>query len=163
MPVIFKAKVYEVPSEGLHNARLVNVTDLGVAINRWNEEQNRLQFDFILDQKSQKTGKPLTVKYEINMTGSQKGHLLPLYRALTGLKNASIPAGFDFETLIGSYCQLLIEHNAKSDGAVFVDIKGAFTADPRALPLTVPANYVKVMDRESTAYPAPEEPQIPLS
>jgi len=140
MSLIIKDRVFENANEGLHNARISRVEDLGVVDTNYGaKDRIRLVFE-MLDQKD-KTGQPIEVWMSANKVLGPKS---TLGKFLATLK-ISAQGQFDANTLVGKKLQVVITHNEK-DGKTYSNIASVIA--PRAASQAAPAPVQEIADED---------------
>lgn len=109
----------EIPSEGLHAARLLKVKDLGQIESRFGL-QHRVRFIFEVLDESDSNGKNKLAFSSYNLSLNHKSLL---FKAVKSLLGEEPPATLDLEMLVGIECQVLIEHN-QANGITYANIVG---------------------------------------
>lgn len=116
LSLIIKERVFETADEGLHNARITRVEDLGVVDTNYGaKDRIRIVLE-MLDQKD-KEGQPVEVWMSANKVLGAKS---TLGKFLASLKIAA-DGQFDANTLVGRKFQVVIVHNQK-DGKTFANV-----------------------------------------
>lgn len=124
MSLIIKDKVFETADEGLHNARIARVEDLGVVDTNYGaKDRIRIVFE-MLDQKDAE-GQPVEVWMSAN---KHLGAKSTLGKFLAALKISAV-GEFDANILVGKKLQVVIVHNVKGD-KTYANIASVVT--PRA-------------------------------
>jgi hypothetical protein len=159
------SKTYELPPEGVINAVLVDVVDLGDVVTTWGtKRQVRLHWE-VDAQDSQ--GDTITVasKYNLSLAGEPKPS--NLRRDLKAWRGRDLTPeelrGFDLESMLGQACRLYIQHSEpNAEGKVFANFTKITPPLKGSTPMQPSGNYVRKIDRApredapaSPAKPAP--------
>lgn len=137
MALVIKDKVFEVATEGLHNAKIVRVEDLGlVEGNFGTKDKVRIVFEMV-DQKD-KEGKFVEVWMSATKSLHEKS---TLGKFLNSLK-ISAKGEFDLNNIVGKKLQVVISHNEKegrtyANIATVIPVRQAGQAAPVAPPPAV--------------------------
>lgn len=124
MSLIIKDRVFETADEGLHNARISRVEDLGVVDTNYGaKDRIRIVFE-MLDQKDAE-GQFVEVWMSAN---KHLGAKSTLGKFLAALKISAV-GEFDANVLVGKKLQVVIVHNVKGD-KTYANIASVVT--PRA-------------------------------
>ena len=142
-------KGYEKVSEGMHNAVLADIVDLGEVQTKFGlKPKVRLVWitnELDKEQKSKRAFETYTLSLH------EKAGLA---KRLKGL-GVSIPTTGEFEldSVIGLNARLAIQHNAATDGSGDVYANVASTLKPAAgsQPMKVPADFVRAQDKDKKA------------
>lgn len=148
--VVKDTRKYEhsTPAEGQHDAVCIDIVDLGVVRSAWGEA-NKVEARWALSEVDPKSGMRFIVSRRFTPSLHEKSALRPFLEKWRGKKfDAKELEGFDLEKLIGVGCQLFITHNPGEDGTVWANVVGAIPPAKGSAKLAVPADYVRVKDRE---------------
>jgi hypothetical protein len=110
MSIIVKQRVFELPTEGLHNALISRIEDLGIVETANGKRDKAYIFFTILNQKV-KHNSDAEVVMSVNKVLDEKGNIGKLLKTLKILHGEE----FDFLELVGAECCVVIQHN-KIDG-----------------------------------------------
>jgi hypothetical protein len=108
MAILVKRKEFELPTEGLHNAVISRMEDLGIVETAKGKRDKARIFFMVLDHEGRGNGE---VFLSVNRVLDGKNNISKLLNALT----ISHGAEFDLLELVGLQCCVVIEHN-KIDG-----------------------------------------------
>lgn len=116
MSLIAKKKQFEKLTEGLHNVTITKIEDIGVVDTAFGAKDRAAIYFTAQDQKD-KEGKPVDARMSVNKVLGAKSTLGQLIVKL------GIPVGeeFDLNDLIGTKCQVVIEHKEK-DGEIYANV-----------------------------------------
>jgi len=104
---------FEIPSEGLHAAVIVDVIDLGTVVVNFkgqSKEQEHVRIIWRVDEKDSQ-GRYKTTLSQLNRSLNEKSKLYAILRGLYG----SVPETVVLNKLVGQQAQLLIVHNTVGD------------------------------------------------
>jgi len=130
MSTIVEKPDYELINEGICNATLGDVEDLGVKQFGKYPPKDYLKLTFITEQLAVATGRPLYASCLCTKTLGRKSKLGPIIKALTN--SQVLPKRVDVSELIGKKCRLSIVHEAKEDGNVFANVAAIFPVSTTA-------------------------------
>jgi hypothetical protein len=148
MRVTYKPKEYERPSEGIHQAVVADVVDLGLKEDKYSKNEKKkvqmVQILFLVDQLDS-TGRHIAVR---GQPCSLKAHPGSTLRKMYKLLKGKDP-GNDLETddLLGDNIRILIVHKESDDGRIFANIGGYLKLRKGDAPLAVPSDFVRAKDR----------------
>lgn len=131
--------------EGVHNAVLVDIIELPNVQSQWGtKDMIRLVWETDCAMES---GKPFLAFNRYTPSLNSKATLRKHLKSWRGKDfTADELAGFDIEKIIGSPCQLVIEHNESNDGRMYANITAIIKAkDNNKLKPT--GDYVRMKDR----------------
>lgn len=106
MSLIVKDRVYEQMTEGLHNVQITKVEDLGQQDTMYGTKDQARVYFTALDQKD-KEGKAVDCPMTVTCSLHPKSKLGKL---LASLQINHSEDGFDLNSLVGTKCQVVIEH-----------------------------------------------------
>ena len=118
--------------EGVHNARCVQVLDMGTQYSeKFDKSQHKVQLGFELVDEThvfneEKGEQPFVVYRTYTLSSDKKAALVKDLSSWLGIK-LDKDSDFDMETLIGKACQIQIMHN-ESDDAVYANIQNIMPA-----------------------------------
>jgi hypothetical protein len=108
MGIVVKRKEFELAVEGLHNAVISAIEDLGfVETTKGMKDKARIFFT-MLDQKG-KDKRDIDASLSVNKVLGEKSNLGKLLKSL----KISYAEELDLDILIGMKCQVVIQHNEK--------------------------------------------------
>jgi hypothetical protein len=145
MPIIVKGGGDFVPApEGMHSACCVDAVDLGDRETPWGMKHKvALVWEIAVKMED---GKPFTVRKWYTASLNEKSNL---YKDLCAWRGRPFTAqelkGFDIEKVVGTPCQVFVEHSEK-EGQVFANVR-VVTKAPTGPKLTPSGQYVRVKDR----------------
>jgi len=116
MGIVVKQKEFELPVEGIHNAQITRIDDVGVVETTFGTKDRVRVIFTMLDQKG-KDGGAVDTSINANKTLGDKSTLGKLLKSLKITPDKE----FDLDDLIGIKCQVVIQHNEK-DGRTFANI-----------------------------------------
>jgi hypothetical protein len=111
MSIVVETKSYELPDEGVHNAELIDVQDLGIVSGSRYGDKRRIRFRYRVDQVDLQ-GERITVIESFNAALGKGSRLGARVVGLTGRHPGN---GYDLTQLIGWRGQIVIEHNDVGD------------------------------------------------
>jgi hypothetical protein len=119
MPLIAKAERRTVPEDGVYGAALTAVDTVD---DEWGD--NRLRFDFNLEEHAQPNGLPTRISRTVNWVFGKQSALRELVESMLGrpLEDTEAAAGFDVETLIGCRVRLQLAQVESKNGNVYANI-----------------------------------------
>lgn len=156
---------FELCPAGSQQLVCVDVVDMGIIDSKWNGQSKpqhkvRLKFQSGLKMKD---GKPYLVQRQFTWSMFKSAGLRKFLDLWFGRTFSDQEAdAFDFDNLIGMNGWGNITHNQTSRG-IFADIQGVMPLPP-GMPLLVPTDYVRVVDRPKAApetAPGPAPAQYP--
>lgn len=103
---------FEIPSEGLHSARIRRCKDLGQVESKFGM-QHRVRFIFEVLDEADSQGNPKLAFASFNLSLNPKSLLYKFLRQLLGEEP---PASIDLESLAGTECGIVVEHNQTATG-----------------------------------------------
>jgi hypothetical protein len=131
--------------EGLHLGCCVDVIDKGDVEGRWGT-RHKVVLVWETSQKME-DGRPFQVRKMYTLSLSS---MATLYKDLVAWRGQPFTAaelkGFDVEKVIGTSCQLFVQHRDR-EGSTWSDVS-AITKAPNGQRLKPSGNYVRVKDRE---------------
>jgi hypothetical protein len=104
MAILVKRKEFELPAEGLHNAVISRIEDLGIVETANGKRDKAHIFFMILDQEAKENGE---VFLSVNKVLDGKNNVSKLLNAL----KISPGEEFDLLELVGAQCCVVIQHN----------------------------------------------------
>lgn len=175
MPLMATAgsgKKYTPAPAGLHNAVCVDVVDLGLEKNKFDETKPDIHKVRIIWEiealNPEKDNERFTVASKFTLSIHKKASLRKFLVPWRGRDfTAEEEKGFDVERLVGVPCLIQVIHNAGEDGSLYANVLSVLPAQKKIKPS---ATYVKVRDREpkeqeeAKAEPVAEapEPDVPF-
>lgn len=118
MATVIKQKEYELMDEGLHNVVISRIEDLGKVDTQHGVKEMARIFFKALDQKA-KDGGDVESFMRVNCVLGAKSTLRKAILQPLGLTPGK---EFDLNSLVGTKCQVLIQHNTIEDGRTFANI-----------------------------------------
>jgi hypothetical protein len=141
---------YELINEGINNANLAAVIDVGVQRYKDYDPKDYLKLVFNTEQMSTVTGKPLQASCLCTKNLGRKSKLGSIVKALlnTPVLNTQVAPSRKIEVadLVGRPCRLSIIHETKENGDVFANIDKVlppamhFATAPVGAVVSAPAN-----------------------
>jgi hypothetical protein len=118
-PIIVEQKQYELPDEGWHKAKLIEVKDLGIVPTSFGDRR-KIQFKYQVAQLGS-DGQPLTTIERFNASLASRANLAIRIRDLTG----KLPTKqFDVASVEGWQGEIEIEHNeSETTGKTYANIR----------------------------------------
>jgi hypothetical protein len=142
--------------DGLHQAVLVDVVDLGEKPTEWGPK-HKLRLVWELDPSTAGTlenGQRFTVSKQYTASIHEKGNLRKDLKGWFGRDlNAEEMKKFDLERLIGRPCSLFVEQAENHEGKVFANVK--IVSKPGKTPVGASGDYTRVQDRDTKPGPRP--------
>lgn len=117
MSLVVKKTVYEKMTEGMHNVVITKVEDIGM-VDTQNGPKHKAAITFTAQDQKDKEGKPVDAQWRVNLSLGAKSTLAKI---LGQLGYTNVGAEFDLEEIIGTKCQIVIEH-AEKDGTVYANV-----------------------------------------
>jgi hypothetical protein len=118
-PIIVEQKQYELPAEGWHKAKLIEVKDLGIVDTDYGQKR-KIRFKYQVAQLG-RNGQPLTLIEQANASLGARSNLTKRIKSLTG---QFPPKGFHVDSLEGWVGEIEIEHNvSEKDGNTYANIR----------------------------------------
>jgi hypothetical protein len=112
-------KSYELPSQGVHRARLEQIKDLDPALNSQGEEHERIRFIWSLEDQVNSSNYAFRVFQTFNLSLHPQSFLA---RAIFDISGREPGREFDLDSLIGVEVDLVIKHNSGDDGRVYANV-----------------------------------------
>jgi hypothetical protein len=137
----FAAPVYEKPEEGLHDAIVAQVKDLGLVELTYEGRTNKepmVEFTYFLKTMNSE-GQQFKLTERFTVKFGKKANLPPRLRQF-GINTP----GFDSEDIEGLTGTVMVVHNQKEDGRVFANIM-KFTRKP-GLNVSIPASFITELE-----------------
>lgn len=136
--------------EGLLAAVCVDVVDLGLVHDEFGSKY-KVQIRWAIEELDPETGKPLLVVRKFTNSLHKKAGLRQALEMWRGRAfTAEELAGFDLEKLISAPCQVQVVHNVSAKGETFANVQAIIPLGRGMTKLAIPADYVRVKDREQT-------------
>lgn len=137
--------------EGLQQAVCVDVVDLGVEKNPFNErEQHKIRIVWESEYTHPEKGTPLTVAKKYTLSLHEKAKLRSDLEAWKGRRlSAEELKGFEVEHMLGENCQLQVVQNVGQDGKTYANVNAIVPVGRGMAKLTKSASYVRSKDRPS--------------
>lgn len=117
MSVVIKKTEYEKASEGLHNVIVTKVEDLGMLTTQ-NGTKPFVRVVFTVSDQKDKEGKAIEIFQRFTASLGAKANLT---KFLAQLGYTNVGAEFDLENIVGTKCQVVVEHVEK-EGQVYANI-----------------------------------------
>lgn len=140
-------KTYTPAPEGVKNAVIVDVVDLGERDTTFGPKPCvRLVWEI---PDTMEDGRRFTVSKWYTLSLDKKSNL---YRDLKGIKGRDLTKdeldklSADLEVAVGAPCQIVIQHTEK-DGSIYGNVVTVLKADPANI-TTISGGYVKVKERK---------------
>lgn len=114
-------RTFEPVPEGLHNAVLVDVVDLGEVTTRFG---TRPMVRFVWETEQRRDdGSPFLVFKRYTHSLHEKANLFKDLRSwkIVDLQPAAIENGIDSDSMLGASCQLLVQHS-ENDGKTYANV-----------------------------------------
>lgn len=144
---------FEVAPEGLTQAVLVDIVDMGMQTDRFNEGELIHKMRLVFQTEEQTTaGTPFQVStYPYTASFSPKSNVRKFVEQMLGkkLERADFDEGgeFDLDGLIGTNAMITITHTAKTD-KVYANITNVTPLSKSNKTRLEPVDYIRVQDRE---------------
>jgi hypothetical protein len=139
--------------DGLHQAVLVDVVDLGEKETAWGlKHKVRLVWEI---DAAMADGRRFTVSKQYTASIHEKAELRKDLKGMKGRDlNADEMKKFDLEKLIGTPCTVFVEQSESQDGSkVYANVK--IVSKPGKSPIGPSGDYTRVQDRDSKPGPRP--------
>jgi hypothetical protein len=142
--------------DGLHQAVLVDVVDLGEKPTEWGPK-HKIRLVWELDPSTAGTlegGRRFTVSKQYTASIHEKGNLRKDLKGWFGRDlNADETKKFDLERLLGRPCTVFVQQAESQDGRVFANVQ--IISKPGKSPIGPSGDYTRVQDRDSKPGPRP--------
>jgi hypothetical protein len=125
----YTQKQFELPSEGIHLARLIEIKDLEPGLNPKGEEKSRVRFVWELADEVNISGNPMKAFQTFNVSLHPKSFLGQAIHDITGRDPGN---QFDLDSLLGVEVQLVLKHNQGDDGRVYCNVAAILRAKTEA-------------------------------
>lgn len=133
---------FENPEDGMYDAVLVDVVDLGVVEGQFGPKQ---QVNLVWELNAMtSSGVPFTVRRRFTPSLHERSNLFKTLNSWLG----SVPDELDLEDLIGDACRIVVR-NVQSSNGTFPNVENVLKAGPT--PYRASGGYVRVKDREESA------------
>jgi hypothetical protein len=116
MSLVVPHHTYEIPDEGVHNATIVELKDLGEVKTTFGDKR-RVMLKYRTEQLDSK-GEPITVGESFNFTIGKGSRLVERIESLTGRRPSR---DYDLEELVGWKGQVVIQHK-DVDGTTYANV-----------------------------------------
>ena len=157
-PIIARGKRDFRPApEGLHQAVLVDVIDLGEQPTPWGPAP-KVEMRWQIKAINPDNNKRFQVRARYRLSLHEKAKLRQHLEGVRGKKFTLKDAhkGFDLEQLIGVNAQLHIVHNLGKDGGTYANIQNIVPLE-KGVPLLKPLDYTRGQDQTGNGAAALEE------
>lgn len=147
---INSGKDFEPVSEGVHQAVLADIEDLGMVQTAFGDKP-KVKFLWLTDEADE-GGRTKYVFERFTASLHEKAQLRKRVKELLGrdLSAAELKEKtFDIETLLGTRRGLIIEHN-ESQGKVYANVKATIKPDTKAR-VEIPADFVRKQSGKAVA------------
>jgi len=141
-------KDFEIPADGLYQAVLADVIDLGNLPTNYGEK-HRVRFIFILPDTDSE-GRPFRLMQQMTLSLHEKSIMFKAVRRLLGKDPGE---SLDLETLIGKQCQLDVIQNEGAEGKMYANI-ATILAPIKNQAVGIPADFVRDCNKEKDQKPA---------
>jgi hypothetical protein len=121
MGVVVKQKEFEKATEGVHQVVITEIKDLGLVETSFGTK-DRVRIIFECQDQTDIEGQPV----QIPLTATKSLHSKSTLGTLLSDLKVPVGAEFDLEDLVGLKAQVIVKHNAGSDGKVYANIKSVF-------------------------------------
>jgi hypothetical protein len=155
MPVSAAPRKQFTPApEGLHNAVLVDIVDLGMQPGFEGKMQHQCRFVWELEalRPAEEGGGRCLVFQKYGVSLADRANLR---KALRSWRGADLTAeelqNFDIESMIGKPCQILVAHNTSHDGTVYANVQSILKSGP--VKLKPSGDYKRRKDRDDWKAP----------
>jgi hypothetical protein len=157
-------KEFEKPQTGRFNATIIDVIDLGIKVNKFNESKVRIRIVWVLD-KNDSEGKPFRVAREVNATIATKPKKSSLYEIAEGVLGHAPSVPFDDESLIGRSNELtLVRETDPTSGKVYANIKAILPLAAGVVAPVAPQGFVRAKFKNQVGTVAPQaQAQAPVA
>jgi hypothetical protein len=116
MSLVVPHKTYEIPDDGVHNAEIVEVKDLGTVDTSFGAK-HRVMLKYRTEQRDSK-GESITVGESFNFTIGKGSRLADRVETLTGRRPSR---DYDLEELVGWKGQIVVQHK-DVDGTTYANV-----------------------------------------
>ena len=118
--VKYTPKNFEIPTEGVHDAELIEIKELGM-VDTPNGEREKVRFVYGLDDTDSR-GKPLLVFQTFNLTLHPQSRLSKTIYDLTG-KDPEEGEEYELNDLLGTRSQLVLKHQrSEINGKTYANV-----------------------------------------
>src|SRR5437868_2099628 len=138
-------RMFEIPEEGLHLGRLVDVEDLGMVETSWGKKP-KTRFVWMLNVRDS-NGEPIRVFQTFTASLHEKAGLR---RAIKGMLGKDPGTRYDLETLLGKQAMLNIERR-EYEGNVYASVTAVLRASKESGAVEIPANFQRAKDKNGRA------------
>jgi hypothetical protein len=139
-------KDYEKVSEGMHQAVLADIVELGVEQTKFGPK-DRVRLVWITDE-ADKEGRSKLVFEKFTLSLHEKAGLAKRFKSIGIAVPTANDAEFDLDKALGTNARLVIQHSEPTpDGDVYANVASALKADPKATRLSIPKDFVRQQDK----------------
>jgi hypothetical protein len=143
-----ESKDFELPADGLYQAVLADVVDLGEQPTNFGDK-HRARFVYILSETDSE-GRPFRLFQQLNVSLHEKSGMAKVVRRLLGKDPGE---SFDLDLLIGKQCQLDVVQNEGKEGKVYANIMTVLSPTKNQA-VGIPADFVRNIDKDKEPKPA---------
>ena len=136
-------KDFEIPGDGLYQAVLADVVDLGDQPTMYGVKP-RVRLVFVLAETDSE-GRPFRLMQHMTKSLHEKA---ALYKAVRRLLGKEPPDSLDLETLIGKQCQLDVVQNEGSEGKMYANIANVLSP-VKGQAVGIPQDFVRNCDKDN--------------
>lgn len=148
------------PPEGLQQAVCVDIVDLGMVANKYNEGklQHKARVVWQSENLHPQKNTPLIASQKYTVSLHEKSKLRKDLEAWKGRKlSAHELKGFELDDLIGENCQLQIVHNTGTDGETYGNVNAIVPLGRGMAKIAAQPDYVRVHLRDGYVAPGAGE------
>lgn len=136
-------KQFKVAPEGVDDAVVVDVNDLGLVQTHFGEKE-QIKISWEISSKME-DGRPYVISKTYNKSLAEKSTLLKDLISWNGGMSEKELNTLDLDTYIEKPCRLLIVHKPGKEGRVFSNVDRVLK--PGDVKLTPSGNYIRIKDR----------------
>jgi hypothetical protein len=147
---------FEPVSEGVHQAVLADIVDLGPIQTAFGVK-DKVQFVWLTDEADE-TGRTKYLFKRYTKSLHEKASLRKDVKAILGKDIDG--ASFDVETLLGRNNSLVVQHSEGNDGKVYANIIGIMKPTTR---IAIPADFTRKKDKAPSSFGQQRQTPSPVS
>jgi hypothetical protein len=142
-----ESKEFEIPEDGLYQAVLADVVDLGEQPTQFGDK-HRARFIYILSETDSE-GRPFRLMQQLNVSLHEKSGMAKIVKRLLGKDPGE---SFDLDLLIGKQCQLDVIRNEGKEGRIFANVN-AVLSPIKSQAVGIPADFVRDCNKDKEEKP----------
>ena len=145
-----ESKDWEIPADGLYQAVLADVVDLGTQSTNFGDKL-RARFVYILSETDSE-GRPFRLMQQLNQSLHEKSGMYKVVRRLLGKEPGE---SLEMDSLIGKQCQLDVVQNEGKEGKIYANVVTVLSPVKNQA-VGIPADFVRYQDKDKEQKSAPK-------